>query len=79
MQKPFWILAVGYTTRTVLLCLLPPTVFGLAGRWVDHHLRGEWPVGSIIGLFLAMYVTYRLMLREAARYKDLFPEPPTKK
>lgn len=79
MQNRFWVLALGYTTRTVLLCLLPPTVFGLAGRWVDHYLRWHLPVGSITGLLFALYITYKLMAREADRYKELFSDARTKK
>lgn len=54
------------------MCLIPPAFFALGGRWIDQRLGLHLPVATFVGLFFALFVVYRLMLREAARYRTLF-------
>ncbi len=71
-QKSAKIFAIALVSRTLLLCTVPSVVFALAGRWIDHKLDLHWPVATLVGLVLALVVVYRLVLREADRYRAFF-------
>lgn len=71
-QQMTGVVALAFTSRTILLCILPSTFFAYAGRWIDARFSFLSPVATLVGLFLALYVVYRLMLREAKRYRTFF-------
>jgi hypothetical protein len=71
-QKLNKMVAVAFTGRIVLLCFIPSVSCALAGRWIDKRLGFSLPVATLVGLFIALFVVYQLMLREANRYRTLF-------
>lgn len=71
-QKSPKIFAIALVSRTLLLCTVPSIVCALAGRWIDHKLDLHWPVATLGGLILALGIVYRLVLREAERYRAFF-------
>lgn len=71
-QKSLTVLGLQFTTRIIVLCLAPSAVCALLGRWIDKTFQFTWPFATVLGLFLSLYLIYRLMLREAQRYRELF-------
>ncbi|MBP9762913.1 AtpZ/AtpI family protein [Patescibacteria group bacterium] len=71
-QKALMLLGLQFTTRIVILCLIPSVVCAFLGRWIDKHFHLAWPFATVLGLFLSLYIIYRLMLREAQRYRQFF-------
>ena len=66
------VFALAFTSRVILLCFLPSAFFAYVGRWIDTRLGFSLPIATLVGLFLALYVVYLLMLREAKRYRTFF-------
>jgi hypothetical protein len=61
-------------------CLGPPVLVALiltSGYWLRLFPGGSWladtPVDKLLDLVLALFV-YRILTREAARYRDTFPD-----
>ncbi len=71
-QKQTQWFAVGFVTRTLFLCAVPSVLFAFLGRWIDKQWSLSFPVATLSGLILALLVIYRLVLREAARYRAFF-------
>lgn len=64
--------ALSFTARTLFLCFIPSAGFAFLGRWIDRRFDIGWPMATVLGLFFSLYVIYRLMLKEAKRYRAFF-------
>lgn len=62
--------AMGFVWQVLMSIALPTTLFALGGRWLDHKL-GMSPWFTIIGFFLALFLSSVLIIREAKQYQDL--------
>ncbi|MDQ7814792.1 MAG: AtpZ/AtpI family protein [Patescibacteria group bacterium] len=66
--------AIGMVWNVIVSIALPTTLMALGGRWLDRRL-GSSPWMTIVGLLVALGISYLLVMRQAKKIAEMLKTP----